>query len=99
LDGGPDTRSSIGKNVALYTSLPDGGASVPEPADGARPPRPRGGDARALGGRGDLPEAAGGERRRPDVLLHGRADHGQQPGGRPPRPRADPEGRLPALQG
>src|SRR3977135_3077283 len=93
------TRSSKGKNVALYTSLPDGRPSFPAAADGARPSGARSGDPRALGAGGDLPEAPKAECRRADLLLHGRADHGQQPGGRPPRPRPHAEGRLPALQG
>src|SRR5438270_7752085 len=73
------TRSSKGKNVALYTSLPDGRASLPEAADGAGSPGTRGGDPRALGAGGHLPEAARPERRGPHVFLHGRPDHGEQP--------------------
>ncbi len=47
----------------------------------------------------DLRPAEGAEPGRPDLLLHGRPDHGQQPGRRSPRPRPHAEGRLPALQG
>src|SRR3984893_6405816 len=93
------TRSSKGKNVALYTSLPDGRASLPNAPDGARPSGARSGDPRALGQGGNLSEAPGAERRRADFLVYGRPDHGQQPGRRPPRPRPHAEGRLPALQG
>src|SRR5437764_1253562 len=48
---------SEGKNVALYTSLPDGldrTASVSAVADGTRPSGPRGGDPRVVGGGADL---------------------------------------------
>src|SRR5437868_562205 len=93
------TRSSKSKNVALYTSLPDARASLSDPADGAGPSGARESHARALGARGDLPAAPRAERRRPYLLLHGRPDHRQQPGGRSPRARPHAEGRLPALQG
>ena len=38
-------------------------------------------------------------RRRPDLLVHGRPDHGQQPGGVHHGHGPHAEGRLPALQG
>src|SRR5437762_8592233 len=93
--GSSDTRSAKGKNAPQYTSLPDGPASLPAAADGARPSRPRGGDPHLVGRGGDLRQAPGAEPRRPDVLLHGRPDHGQQPGRSSPRPRPHAEGRLP----
>src|SRR5438105_4801198 len=53
--GEVDTRSPIGKNAALYTSLPDGRrASLPAAPDGARPPRPGRGGARVVGEPGYL---------------------------------------------
>ena len=54
---------------------------------------------RTLGGRGHVLQAARPEPRRPDVQLHGRADHGEQPDGRAPRLGPHAQGRLPALQG
>src|SRR3954447_8861888 len=87
------TRSPKVKNVALYTSLPDGQPSLPAAADGPRPYGARGGGARALGAGGDVRPRARAEPRRAQVPVHGRADHGQQPGRRPPRPRPDAEGR------
>ncbi len=52
-----------------------------------------------VGRRRHLRPAARAEPRRPSVRLHGRADHREQPNGRPPLLGADAEGRLPALQG
>ena len=71
-------------------------AFAPVPAEpdhvGARARR-----ARALGSRGDVRAVAREERRRADVLVHRRPDHGQQPDGHPPRLGAVAEGSLPAL--
>src|SRR4029077_20505376 len=93
------TRSSKGKNVALYTSLPDERASLPDAADAARPSGARRGDPRALGAGGHLSEAPRPERRRAALFLLRRAGHGQQDARRPHGLGADVEGRLPALQG
>ena len=49
--------------------------------------------------RGHLRQAARAEPRRRALQLHRRADHGEQPDGRPPRLGPHAEGRLPALQG
>src|ERR1700730_6230284 len=93
------TRSSKGKNVALYTSLPDERASLPDAADGARPSGARGGDPRLVGAGENLSEAPRPERRRAALFLLRRAGHGQQDARRPHGLGADVEGRLPALQG
>src|SRR6266403_5621702 len=57
LIGGLGTRSSKGKNVALYTSLPDERASFSEPPDGARPSGARTRDSRLVGAGGNLRQA------------------------------------------
>src|SRR5918996_2325429 len=76
---------------------PDGG--VLAAARGSRPSRARARGPRTLGGRADVRAAPRAEPRQAPLEVHGRADHGQQPGRRPPRARPDAEGRLPALQG
>src|SRR5437899_1220950 len=64
-----------------------------------RPPCPRGGGPRVVGAGAHLRPTPGAEPGRPAVELHGRADHGEQPDGRPPRVGPDAQGRVPALQG
>src|SRR3954449_3767191 len=51
----------------------------------ARPPRAGAGGAGALGGGADVPAPARAECRRAALQLHRRADHRQQPDGRPSR--------------
>ena len=53
--------------------------------------------ARAVGERAHVRDAARPQPRRPDVQLHRRPDHGQQPDGRPPRVGPHAEGHLAAL--
>src|SRR5439155_3306540 len=74
-------------------------ADVPTLAAVPGSPGPREGGSRVVGPGADLRAAEGAEPRRPEVQLHGRPDHGEQPDGRPSRVGPDPEGRLPALQG
>ena len=77
----------------------------PMPADPAFAPVPAEPDhvaleharARALGPRRHVRAAAQAERRRADVLVHRRADHGEQPDGRASRLGALAEGPVPAL--
>ena len=87
------------ENAALYTSLPDGRASLPAAADGARPCRPRRGGSRLVGGPGYLRKAPRAQPRRPPVLVLRRPGDGEQDARRPHRVGPHAEGRLPALQG
>ena len=75
------------------------GPDVQVPACGARSRRSRARDPRVVGRRGRLRPAPRAEPRRRALELHRRADHGEQPDGRPPRLGPHAEGRLPALQG
>src|SRR5437762_4313407 len=82
--------------LASTLNIPDG-----QTVSAAAPnPRQRGARARDPGLVGEgacLRPAAGAEPRRPALELHRRADHREQPDGRPPRLGADAEGSLPAL--
>src|SRR5919201_939366 len=92
----PNARESAGV-PARYDQTH--GAGLHATAERARPPGSGTGDPCALGGGGHLRPPAGAERLRPPLPLHGRPDYGQRSRRGPPRNRAHPQGRLPALQG
>src|SRR5918997_3034409 len=70
---------------------------VPAAREGARSPRARARDSRAVGPRGHVRAGARAQSRRRALELHRRPDHRQQPDGRPSRLGPDAEGRVPAL--
>src|SRR6266566_7540338 len=75
------------------------GADLQAAAARSRPSSARGGDSAVVGGRTSIPAASREKPWRPEVPVHGRADHCERPGRRAPRPRSDAERRLPAVQG
>src|SRR5207253_7433060 len=84
-DSLPSLTLGLGKLFPADRRIEHDGPDVPAPPHSARSPRPRAGGARLVGRGADLRPAARAEPWRRAVQLLRRADHREQPDGRPPR--------------